>query len=149
MKQYALTKDAFDFYQNIEKNSEQLGSIFSSQPTEISGNIHCLSNPAEPVIGYITVSTVQSKRIFVHHEDLPGNVQPIYPYDCQQDTAFYHGPHDIDQVAAILYPNPDALIPTNAVYKGSPAPIGFLYSSPECADCTIRGKVQVPAWWQF
>ena len=149
VKQYALTKDAFDFYQNIEKNSEQLGSIFSSQPTEISGNIHCLSNPAEPVIGYITVSTVQSKRIFVHHEDLPGNVQPIYPYDCQQDTAFYHGPHDIDQVAAILYPNPDALIPTNAVYKGSPAPIGFLYSSPECADCTIRGKVQVPAWWQF
>jgi hypothetical protein len=149
VRQYAVTKEAYIFYQNIQKNSEQLGDIFSPQPTEISGNIHCLTNPAEPVVGYVAVGTVQSKRIFVHHDDLPGNVQPIYPYDCQQDTALFQGPYGINQVEGTLVSNPGALIPTSAVYKsGVIGPIGYLYSSPECVDCTIRGGLKPPAWWQ-
>jgi hypothetical protein len=149
VKQYAVTKEAFTFYQNIQRTSEQLGDIFSSQPTEISGNIHCLTNPAEPVVGYITVGTVQSKRIFVYHDDLPGNVQPNYPYDCQQDTALFVGPGGHNQVTEIIAPNPDAHIPTTGIYKGgSPGPIGYLYSSRECVDCTIRGGLKPPAWWR-
>ena len=149
VKQYAVTKEAFTFYQNIQRTSEQLGDIFSSQPTEISGNIHCITNPAEPVVGYVTVGTVQSKRIFVYHEDLPGDVQPIYPYDCQENSALFVGPGGHNQVAEIIAPNPDVYVPTTGIYQsGVVGPIGFKYSTPECVDCTLRGNVKPPAFWR-
>ncbi len=149
VRQYAVTQDAYKFYQNIQRTSEQLGDIFSAQPTEISGNIHCLTNPAEPVVGYVSVGTVQSKRIFVHHENLPGNVQPIYPYDCQENSALFVGPGGHNQVAEIVVANPNVYVPTSALYKsGVIGPIGFNYSTPECVDCTLRGGKNPPAWWK-
>ena len=148
VRQYAVTQDAYKFYQNIQRTSEQLGDIFSAQPTEISGNIHCLTNPSEPVVGYISVGTVQSKRIFVHHEDLPGDVQPIYPYDCQEIPALFVGPGGNNQVADIVA-NPGVYVPTTALYQsGVVGPIGYKYSTPECVDCTLRGGKKPPAWWR-
>ncbi len=87
LKQYALTPDAYQFYQNIKTNSEQLGSIFDAQPSELTGNIHNTKNANEPVIGYITVTNPQSKRIFITPDELPPNLVAKYPYDCEQDTA--------------------------------------------------------------
>lgn len=146
VRQYAVTQDAFNFYQNLEKNSEQLGSIFDAQPSQITGNIHCVTNPNEPVIGYVTVSTIQTKRVFISHTDLPGFVPPAYPYDCEEDTAYYSQPKTmVNQVQNTLINQP-IYIPTRAIYSG-PIIVGFLYSTVECADCTIRGVKQPPPWW--
>src|SRR6202012_1062500 len=80
VRQYALTADAYNFYTNLKKNTEQLGSIFDAQPSEISGNIHSVSNPMEPVIGYISVGSTASRRIFIYNKSLPGWVViPFYP----------------------------------------------------------------------
>src|SRR3569833_106289 len=65
VKQYALTSEAYTFWAQVKKNTEQIGTIFDVQPSEIQGNIHCTSNPGEPVIGYISAGTVSQKRIFV------------------------------------------------------------------------------------
>ena len=64
VKQYALTSDSYNFWVNLKKNTEQLGSIFDAEPSNINGNIHCVNNPALPVIGYVSVTHVQQKRIF-------------------------------------------------------------------------------------
>jgi len=72
VRQYALTREAFEFWSNLKKNTEQIGTIYDAQPSEIKGNIHCLSNAAEPVIGYISASTVTQKRLFIDNRDLPG-----------------------------------------------------------------------------
>jgi len=146
--QYALTQPAFDFYQNLQKNTEQLGSIFDVQPSQfLDGNIHSVTNPKEPVVGYITMTNVQTKRIFISNSDLPGNVQPIYPYDCQQDSAFYLDKQGTDQVQAFLINPPIVYTPTSAISPQGSI-IGFLYSSPECSDCTLRGATQPPWYWQ-
>lgn len=148
VRQYAITKEAYEFFQNIKKNSEQLGSIFDAQPSQITGNIHSVTNPNEAVIGYITVSTLQTKRIFISHDDLPGDVQPIYPYDCEQDTAWYSAPKTMEnQVQNTLINPPIDYIPTSPIIRG-PVIVAYLYSTIKCVDCTIRGTKQAPPWWQ-
>ena len=148
VKQYAMTQDAFAFYQNIQKNTEQLGSIFDVQPTQFTnGNIHNIVKPNEPVVGYVTMTNVQTKRIFIQHDALPGNVLPVYPYDCQQDSALYSGLGGLNQVQQILINPPVVYIPTSAITLNGGI-IGYLYSSPECADCSLRGNTQQPYWWQ-
>ncbi|MBS1521352.1 MAG: DUF4249 domain-containing protein [Bacteroidetes bacterium] len=148
VRQYALTQDAYNFYQNMKKNTEQLGSIFDAQPSEISGNIHNTANPAEPVVGYISATNVQSKRIFIKHADLPGNVLPIYPYTCEQDTALYKDKTGTNVVQNVLINPPIDYFATSAIEASGGGIIGFLYSTRVCVDCTLRGKVDTPAFWK-
>ena len=132
LRQYALTQEAFQFYQLLQKNTEDIGSIFDAQPSQVTGNIHCVSNPAELVLGYITACNVQSKRIFISQTDLP-YVPTIYPYDCEIDIA-------LDPEDTFLRP------PIEDIPIG-PASLGITYSSIQCVDCTIRGTTKAPAWW--
>jgi len=79
LRQYALTKDGFNYYQNIKTNTEQLGSIFDAQPSTTIGNIHCISSPTDLVIGFVSASTVSSKQFNLKYQDLP--LQVVGPYD--------------------------------------------------------------------
>jgi hypothetical protein len=113
--QYALTGDAFTFWENLKNNTENLGSIFDAQPSEISGNIHNVNNPAQPAVGYVSVCTVQSKRIFIHNQQLP-RWQTTYPYNCQADSVLYcSGADCVNQVALELIPIQSPTIPTTAL----------------------------------
>src|SRR4029078_7417977 len=40
LHQFALSYDAYLFFGKIKKNTEQVGSIFDAQPSELQGNIH-------------------------------------------------------------------------------------------------------------
>jgi hypothetical protein len=51
LTQYALTREAYLYWENIKKNSDDIGGIFSPQPSEMSGNIRCVSDSDEYVIG--------------------------------------------------------------------------------------------------
>ena len=59
--QNAISKRAHDYFANIKKNAEQMGSIFAPTPSELRGNIVCITDPSMPVIGYIDVSTATQK----------------------------------------------------------------------------------------
>jgi hypothetical protein len=65
VRQYALSRQAYEFLQMMKKNTETTGSFFDPQPSALKGNIRCLSNPDEPVIGYISACDVIEKRIFI------------------------------------------------------------------------------------
>ena len=133
-KQYVLTKDAYEFWENLRKNTESLGSIFDAQPSQLTGNIHNVTDNLEPVIGYIGVGTMQAKRIFISKSELPALWKVKYPYDCF----------------------PDVILPINVVQtfsSGKFIPIeyttdGVLGISRECGDCTIRGTNKQPIFWR-
>ncbi|WP_428328182.1 DUF4249 domain-containing protein [Mucilaginibacter sp.] len=151
LREYALTADAYKFWDNLKKNTEQLGSIFDAQPSQISGNIHNTAKPAEPVVGYISAGTVSSKRIFISYTQLPQTWLPAYPdATCSQDSIWYDTPHShFNGVAAYLIPLPAAEIPVSGIFaQGSPSPVGYLSSSVECVDCTLRGTKTQPAFWK-
>jgi len=148
VKQYALSTDEYNFWVNLKKNTEQLGSIFDPQPSNINGNIHCISNPSEPVIGYIGATNVQQKRIFVRSDQLPFTWVPTYPYTCELDSIFYcAGKACANQVAVLLIPNNPPLYYAVSALPSPPGPPGFLGSSRECVDCTIRGTKKRPDFW--
>jgi len=148
VSQYALTGDAYNFWVNLKQNTEELGSIFDAQPSNINGNMHCITNPSEPVIGYISVCTVQQKRIFISNSQLPQTWFPTYPYSCNVDTAWYCAPIKCkNQVAQFLIPPGSGEIPITSLTAG-PAIIGFLATEPDCVDCTLRGTTTQPAFWK-
>jgi hypothetical protein len=142
VKQYALTADAFTFYQNMKKNTEQLGSIFDAQPSQLVGNIHNVADAGEPVIGFVCVSNVQSKRVFLTSAILPPNTQTIYPYDCEQDTAL------IGAIQGILLDRPFTFRPTVIAYDKRGNEVGVKYSTPVCVDCSLRGTITRPSFWK-
>jgi len=148
LRQYALTPDAYTFYTNLKKNTEQLGSIFDAQPSQLTGNIHNVADAGQPVIGFITVTNVQSKRIFIPSTELPANNSSVYPYKCEQDTALLADKDGFNQAQNILITPPryyEATVPLSAPGGGIYA---YLYSTPICMDCTLRGFTQTPPFWK-
>jgi hypothetical protein len=146
--EYALTSDAYTFWTNLKKNTEQLGSIFDAQPSEISGNVHNVANAAEPVIGYISACAVQSKRIFITSDQLPYTWTTIYPYECSIDSNFYsrQGANEVQE--NLLSVPPVQLILDPFYLTSSPTPTGYLGTASFCADCTLRGTIVKPSFWK-
>lgn len=154
VRQYALTADAYNFYVNLKKNTEQLGSIFDAQPSQISGNIHSTTNPSEPVIGYISVGNTSSKRIFITLQQLPDwlptQAYPIASCPIDTERFLYFQPNDpfgIPQEDEYFnYNKKDftgiLLIPIDFVGNGHTG------SYPECVDCTLRGTNKQPGFWK-
>ena len=70
VRQYALTADAYQYRLNLQKNTQLMGTIFDPQPLQLNTNIHNSANADEPVIGYISASNVQEKRIFISHKEV-------------------------------------------------------------------------------
>jgi hypothetical protein len=68
LKQYSLTKEAYDYWRLLMINSQESGGLNDKQPATVVGNIKCVSNPSEYVLGYFNVSSVTSKRIFTNDE---------------------------------------------------------------------------------
>lgn len=134
VRQYVLDKEGYNFYELMKKNTEEIGSIFTPQPSEVRGNIYCVSDANEYVLGYITASTVEQQRIFIDD-------QWIFRQDCPSQKV----PKNADSVAfffgtGLLSPYADiSLPPSDAHYKGS---------YPRCVDCTERGGSLIkPSYW--
>lgn len=149
VRQYALTREEYDFWQNLKKNTEQLGSIFDAQPSSAPGNIHCLSDPSEHVLGYVGVTNAQQKRIFIGREQLPQTWREVYPYTCSLDSLFLHSFTGQNQVAEFLIPlgSGNYAIEPFADKRGTL--LGYTASDAQCADCTIRGTTAMPAFWKW
>ncbi len=158
VRQYALTAEGYTFWENLKKNTEQLGSIFDAQPTQLSGNIHCITNPSEIVIGYLSAGNISSQRIFIKNSQLPTWLAtPVYS-DCPLDSLLYEyippggKGAPINQVNENINYHKGAtnpLIPVSSITPpGGRKPIGYTASYPSCVDCTLRGTNRQPSFWK-
>jgi hypothetical protein len=155
--QYALTNDAYNFWSELQTNTQNVGSIFDAQPSQLSSNIHCITNPNEVVVGYISASTRQAKRIFIHNSSLPPSWTATYPYQCGIDSIL------LKKVIGTLVINEENVyfnwlkgatkgvwVPLEAIYPpGSMVASGHTGTSAVCGDCTVRGSTGVPAFWKY
>jgi hypothetical protein len=144
VKQYALTKQAYEFWENLRKNTEQLGSIFDAQPSEISGNIHNVNNPGELVIGFIEMGTIQSKRVYIDRTQLP-RWDTSYPESCTLDTTLIKDPNGTNAVAVILIPK--HALPVDTISFNNVV-TGYFRTPFVCGDCTVTGTKTKPIFWK-
>ncbi|MBO9658686.1 MAG: DUF4249 domain-containing protein [Chitinophagaceae bacterium] len=134
LRQYSMSRDAYNFYELMKKNTESLGTIFDPQPSELRGNLKCINDENAIAIGFITASTVSSKRIFVQLSDW------TYPQICLLDSI------TPDSIADFFVGG--GLVPIMAEYtpRGN---VAFYVASPgPCVECTRRnGNLRRPSFW--
>ena len=166
VRQYALSSEAYTFFSNLKKNTEQLGSIFDAQPSEIMGNIHAVNNASEPVIGFICVGSSSTRRIFINKNRLPDPWIPDKFYtgcSLKTDERYNNAPccyysfvingDTLNQVDEFINYNkpiafPFPVIPIGAIQRPGSPPLGYTAAKKECADCTLRGTNKKPAFWE-
>jgi Domain of unknown function (DUF4249) len=139
LRQYALDKRGYEFYEMMKKMTEGLGSIFDPQPSELKGNIKCTTDPQELVIGYVTASSIEEKRFFISSrqlnewrffQDCPSSDIPNHPDSIK--VAYGMGQ---SIYSAILNPF------TGVVVR-------YIVSNKPCVECTDRGGFNVrPSYW--
>jgi hypothetical protein len=129
-KQYALTKDAYSWWTIMQNNTENIGSIFGVQPTPDQGNLHCLTDSSQQVIGYVSAGTVRSQRIFIAEDQ-------VFPWDYESGCMLDSVP--ISQQAAYYA---SGLLPIT--YR-SPTSIDAAWKT--CVDCTLTGTNIKPPFW--
>lgn len=136
VRQYALTEDGYNFLSLMQNNTESLGSIFDAQPSQITGNIHCLTHPTERVIGYVSAGTVQQQRIFISRNQVPST----YTYSCPlRDTLFQNDPQDIQMNFASGGYTPEYLTDFGTAWAANRT---------GCLVCTARGGTNIiPSFW--
>lgn len=154
VKQYALTSDAYSFWLNLQSNTEKLGSIFDVLPSQAPTNFHCISNPGEMVIGYLSVGNASYKRIFITAAQLLPGYSPLYPCVCELDTAFDNPDPKIltQKQTHILIPPTSPYLPVMGLFIPPDNPFGgpnaYTFSTILCVDCTVRGTAKAPPFWK-
>jgi hypothetical protein len=137
VNQYSLNEDEFNYWEKLQNVTENVGSLYDITPVSISGNIYCVEEPKEQVLGYFSVSSVTSKRIFI--EDSFKGLVRLYD-ECPTDTVY--GGQPAPEGLGISY----WLIIDNSFDINNPYKVYTMTKG--CADCTIRGTNVEPSFWR-
>lgn len=133
VRQYALTEAAYNYWLLIQKTTQNVGTLFDLQPTQLIGNIHCLSNPTEPVIGYVNASSVQQQRVFIFESSLNDWTHNQPGFNCDTTSTPQNSPDPL----VYNYPNPN-YAPWYFITNGP-----LVLASKICLDCTLVGGTNI------
>jgi len=149
VRQRAISKDEFNFLEQLQKTTESIGGLFDPQPSQVPGNMHNLSDPSATVLGYFGAGATQEQRIFVRHSELPDELKgsSLNP-TCQPDTVcvIQSIPRPFQCILDIPDLNGSEFI-GSALYIG-PTIAGYTLSNYNCADCRSQGgTLTKPSFW--
>lgn len=129
--QYPLTKGAYQYLENMKKNTETIGTIFDPQPSDFQGNIKSVTDPFEKVIGWVAAGTVSEKRIFIRSTDRPKGWS-YQQLDCEVK--------DVPADSVAFYSMSNYLIYNQSI-------TGYIMARSKCIDCRLQGSNISPVYW--
>lgn len=132
VRQYALSQDAYAYWDQLAKMTQNIGSLFDPQPFLLTGNVHSITNPSEPVLGYFSIGSVESQRIFVHRFQLPNWITNSGYGFCRLDTA-----KALKDLVEMNFQ------PVEELETG-----GYLAADNYCVNCSLRGTNKKPDFWE-
>jgi len=66
VNQYTISAEVYNYWDDIKDQITEGGSLFSTQPFQIRGNIVNTNDPEEPVLGYFITAGLSQKRLFAN-----------------------------------------------------------------------------------
>jgi hypothetical protein len=154
VKQYSISKNEYDFWNNLKLVSESSGDIFSKIPFTIVSNIKNVNDKKERVLGFFQVSAVKQKRINITLSEILELNLPFFHYSCEQ---FARDPSDYPkspgappttwaEIYAIWCITSDYYFVEPQYSSGSKLS-KMVFAKPECADCELTGTSKKPDFW--
>ena len=139
VKQFAITEEAYSYWQELKKTTEDLGTLFSPMPSQITGNYTCVSNPEEIVLGYFSIGKSSEKRIFIDSKVLPPPDSYNIPFlACSLSRL---------ELSDVPNFNSAAYTIIDAISQGTTI-IAYYYSTIPCSDCRTAGGTNIkPDFW--
>jgi hypothetical protein len=135
--QRAISANLYNYWIQLQSNSQNSGSLYDVLPTQVVGNVHSDTDPSETVLGYFSGSTVTDKRIFIDTLDLPLYLQRFPPYyNCKPDSI------PLDKMDTV----PEGTLFYSSYGIGI---VGYLTTDKHCMDCTLSGgTITPPNFWK-
>ncbi|RSK49479.1 DUF4249 domain-containing protein [Hymenobacter rigui] len=133
VRQYGMSQAEFDYWEEVKKNTENIGTLFDPLPSQIQGNVHAVSDAEEPVFGFVGATTQVEKRIFIGRLDVPLEWSYINEGYEQCPEPF---PAPSGYTAQQLFGE----LNLELVSRSTMLPR-------ECVDCRLRGSNVKPSFW--
>ena len=131
VNQYSISEDEYSYWEKLHNITQDVGGLYDIMPSSVRGNVFCAEDTDQQVLGYFSVSAKTSERIYV--DGLFRGPVNIYK-DCPGDTLaageFIPG---LNQYKWIIFESNVYIIIT--------------YDK-RCADCTTRGTLTKPDFWE-
>ena len=130
VNQYSLSQEEYTYWEQLNSITQDVGSLYDIMPSSIQGNLFCIEDPEQQVLGYFSVSAKTSSSIYID-EQFRG---PVNHYkDCYGNT--YATGEFIPGLNVYRW----------IYYVGQ----GYVETTfhKECADCTARGTLTKPDFW--
>ena len=133
----AIDEQTYKYWHNIEQNTQNQGSLFAPMPSQMSGNIRCLTDPSVQVLGQMSAAKAATAELFYDNE-----VEHFYQPEHATIEVTYANPLDFDQLSSSGYEIYD-------VNFGSEAePPSYQWLPRRCVDCRVLGGTKnKPAGW--
>jgi hypothetical protein len=145
VRQYAQTQAEYDYWERLRKNTENLGTVNDPLPARVTGNVHALDDPNEPVLGYVGVHSVTEKRLFIDAtKQLPLPAPSTISFD-----PFYEKCEvtELSPQAALEQERRGGLVVIKPNYFLTGALKSYDMSTADCVDCRVRGTNVKPSFW--
>jgi hypothetical protein len=151
VSQYAISEKEYEFWSMMKEINESGGDIFDKQPFPIISNIHCVSDPAENVLGYFQVCGASKKRIYITGTEIAAMGLKPYSYVCDlvmkgpQDYLASEHPMTFDRIYNnYIMQNYNFIAPN---YINSYQLDRLVFVDKYCSDCTTSGSPEKPDFW--
>jgi hypothetical protein len=135
--QYSIDEQEYDYWSKIRNITEEVGSLYDITPTSVPGNIYCIDDPAETVLGYFSVSSVCSKRIFIKDTFVGDMDRYLYCMEGSKTVYNLEGVEGLNSQWFII----------GSGYLKNVDPYWVLSRFEDCSDCRLTGTEVEPPFW--
>lgn len=145
VKQWSLTDEAYQYYATLKRYTEEGDGLFTPILTDYQGNVVCTTNPQRRAHGYVTASSVTTRRIFIYEEDFKHmRTQYKNPYSIVRNWE-----RDYNAMGAVISTYPWASPWVVMAKGGDPSDRDALMYNWYCVDCrhTEGATKKRPDFW--
>jgi hypothetical protein len=138
VSQFSLSEEEFVYWERLKNSVDQTGGLYDIIPAVVPNNLICVDDSLKKVLGYFSVSSVSSKRLFIKEKFAGSNADYSYR-KCLTDTVFTNFPDTIPGYGTALWVLED--------HMDQKPPWVVCTRNNGCYFCEVRGTSIKPGFW--